>query len=91
MLAYVLLKVQPGKESGVACEVVKTKGVTEAAWTYGFCDILFKVNVGSVEELNKVLLKRVRKIPGVQSTKTITVSPIPIYGSRTSAKFSRKR
>jgi DNA-binding Lrp family transcriptional regulator len=90
MLVYVLVKVQPGKESGVARETVKIEGITEAMWTYGFCDILFKVNVRSVEELNKVVLRKIRMIPGVRSTETIIVSPIPIYGSRPSAKFSRK-
>lgn len=90
MLAYVLLKTEPGRESEAASEVVKIKGITEAAWTYGFCDMLFKVNVGSTEELNKVVLNKVRRIPGVQSTKIITVSPIPIYGSRTMV-LSRKK
>ncbi len=89
MLAYVSVKVQPGKESGVARETVKVEGVTEAAWTYGFCDILFKVNVRSVEELNKVVLK-IRTTPGVRSTETIIVSPIPIYGSRPSTELSRR-
>jgi DNA-binding Lrp family transcriptional regulator len=83
MLAYVFLKARPGEENGVAREVVKIQGVTEAAWTYGFCDMLFKVNVGSVKELNEVVFNKVRRIPGVESTKTVTVSPIPIYGSRT--------
>jgi len=90
MLAYVLLKVRPGKESEVACEVVKVRGITEAAWTHGFCDILLKANVGSVEELDEIVLKTIRKIHGVQSTETMIVSPIPIYGSRPSAKFFGK-
>ena len=90
MLVYVLLKVRPRKESGVACEVVKIQGITEAAWTHGFCDILLKANVESLEELDQIVLKNIRKIPGVQSTETMIVSPIPIYGSRPSAKFPRK-
>jgi DNA-binding Lrp family transcriptional regulator len=90
-MAYVLVKVQPGKESGVAQEIVKVKGVSEAAWTYGFCDILFKVEVGSMEELDKIVLNRIRKIRGVGSTETIIVSPIPIYAARPRSKPARAR
>jgi DNA-binding Lrp family transcriptional regulator len=90
MLAYVFLKVQPGRESDVACEIVKVKEITEAAWTYGFWDILFKVNIGSTEQLNDDVLKKVRKISGVKSTESILVSPTPIYGSRPSADSFRK-
>lgn len=84
MIAYVCVKCQPTMDSDVAHEMVKIPGIIEADWTYGLCDILFKVNVRSVEELNKIVFHRVRKIPGVESTETIIVSPIPIYGSRPS-------
>ena len=85
LIAYVLVKVEPGKESGVAQEIVKIAGVTEASWTYGFCDILFRVEVSSIEELDKVVPK-VRKIRGVSSTETIIVSPIPIHAHRPAHK-----
>lgn len=91
MLAYVLVNIHPGKESGVACEVAKIKQITEAAWTYGFCDMMLDVKAESMEQLEDVVLNRIRKIPGVQSTQTITVSPIPIYASRTSADSFRKK
>ena len=82
MIAYVLVKVEPGKESGVAREIVKAKEVKEAAWTYGFCDILLKAEAESMNELDKIVFNRIRKTPGVTSTETIIVSPIPIYASR---------
>ena len=85
-MAYVAVKVSPGKENDVAGEIVKTEGVTEAAWTYGFCDILFKLEVESMQQLNNVVLKKVRKIPGVLATETIIVSPIPIYATRPADK-----
>jgi len=91
VMAYVLVKVEPGKESGVAQEIVKIKGVREAAWTYGFCDILLKAEVESMEKLDKVIFKNLRKTPGVISTETIIVSPIPIYASRPPCKTKTRR
>jgi len=91
MLAHVLVKIHPGKECAVACEVGKIKEITEAAWTYGFCDMMLNVKAESMQQLEDVVLNRIRKISGVQSTQTIAVSPIPIYASRTSADSFRKK
>jgi len=82
LIAYVLVKVEPGKESGVAREIVKAREVKEAAWTYGFCDILLKAEAPSINELDKIVFNKIRRTPGVVSTETIIVSPIPIYASR---------
>jgi len=91
MLACILVKIHPGKGCGVACEVGKIEEITEAAWTYGFCDMMLDVKAESMQKLQNVVLNRIRKIPGVLSTETIAVSPIPIYASRTSADSFRKK
>jgi len=91
VIAYVLVKCQPGRDSGVAQETVKIDGVIEAAWTYGFCDILLKLNVASVEKLNDIVFNKIRKMHGVESTETLMVSPIPIYGRRPSRTPARMR
>jgi DNA-binding Lrp family transcriptional regulator len=91
LIAYVLVKVEPGKENVVAREIVKAKEVREAAWTYGFCDILLKAEAASINELDKIVFNRIRKTPGVLSTETIIVSPIPIYASRPASKTETKR
>jgi len=86
VIAYVLVKVEPGKESGVAQEIVRVKSVKEAAWTYGFCDILLKAEVESMPDLDKIVFNKLRRTPGVISTETIIVSPIPIYAPRPPGK-----
>jgi len=91
VIAYVLVKVEPGKESGVAREVVKIGQVTEASWTYGFCDILFRVEAISIEELDRIVFSKMRKIRGVAGTETIIVSPIPIHTSRPAHRIGTKR
>ncbi len=91
MMGYVLVKVKPGKESGVAQEIVRVKEIREAAWTYGFCDILLKTEVKSIQDLDRIVLKRLRNTPGVASTETMIVSPIPIYAARPHRKRETKR
>lgn len=91
VIAYVLVKVEPGKESGVAQEIVRIKEVKEASWTYGFCDILLKAEAESIQELDKIVFNKLRKTPGVISTETIIVSPIPIYAPRPPSKTGARR
>jgi DNA-binding Lrp family transcriptional regulator len=91
MIAYVLVKVEPGKESGVAQEIVRVKEVKEAAWTYGFCDILLKAEVESMPDLDKIVFRKLRRTPGVISTETIIVSPVPIFAPRPPGKMRARR
>ncbi|MFH0848869.1 MAG: Lrp/AsnC ligand binding domain-containing protein [archaeon] len=86
VIAYSMVKVEPGRESGVAQEILKIDGVREASWTSGFCDIMFRAEAGSVKELGRTVLKRVRKTPGVVRTETVVVSPIPICARRPSER-----
>ncbi len=90
-IAYGLVKVEPGKESMVAQELVKVKEVKEAAWTYGFCDILLRAEVESIEKFDRMLMNKFRRTPGVVSTEAIVVSPIPIYATRPQSKTMATR
>ncbi len=72
--AYIIVKVSPGKEADVMQELVKTNGIAEGAVTWGFSDILLKVNVDSTDELKDIVFKTIRKIEGITDTQTIIVS-----------------
>jgi len=74
VIAYVSVKVDPGKEYDVAQEIGKIDGIAEAALTYGFSDILLKVNVESIEALNELVFNKIRKIQGIKDTQTVIVS-----------------
>ncbi|MFH0848037.1 MAG: Lrp/AsnC ligand binding domain-containing protein [archaeon] len=91
VMAYVLVKVEPGKESKAAQEIVKINGVREASWTYGFCDILFRIEANSIEALDKIMLNKVRRTPGVTSTETIIVSSTPIYAPHPPGRTAGRR
>ena len=72
--AYIIVKVEPGKEGDVTQELVKINGITEGTLTWGFSDVLLKVNVESDEKLKDIVFKIIRKIPGITDTETIIVS-----------------
>ncbi len=74
VVAYVVVKVEPGREGEVTKKIVKVDGVTEGALTWGFSDILLKVNVESIDKLRDVVFNVLRKIPGINDTQTIIVS-----------------
>ncbi len=55
-------------------EMVKKKeGVEEVHSITGQYDLLVKVRVKSISDLNSLLINKIREIPGVQSTETIIV------------------
>jgi DNA-binding Lrp family transcriptional regulator len=74
VVAYIIVKVDPGREGEVTEKIVEVHGVTEGALTWGYSDILLKVNVDSIEKLRNVIFNTIRKIPGINDTQTIIVS-----------------
>ncbi len=72
--AYVIVKVYPGEENKVSQEILKIKGILEAAFTWGYSDMLLKVKTDSLEELREMIFNKLRKIPGINDTQTVIVS-----------------
>ncbi len=68
--AYILLTVETGMEYDVIDLISKVPGVREATITYGMWDVVVKVEVSSLPELDK-LVTRVRQIRGVEQTTTL--------------------
>ncbi|AJF62916.1 MAG: Transcriptional regulator, lrp family [archaeon GW2011_AR20] len=63
------------KQEHVAQEISKLEGVEEVNIMTGATDILIKVRVSSIEELNEFVIKKLRNINGVDKTQTmITLS-----------------
>lgn len=52
-------------------ELFAIEGVREVTYTTGKFDMLIKLFIKDIEELNKVVLSKLRKITGVQHTETI--------------------
>jgi len=73
MLAYVLMEV-PGKESRKVLEHLrKIDGVTEAAATYGDSDIIAKIDVPDISDLDEIIVEKIEILAGVKSTHTLIV------------------
>jgi len=71
IISYVLIKIASGKDREVFEETMKLKQVKEATLVYGECDLILKVEVEDFEELDALVFNTLRKINGVESTKTL--------------------
>lgn len=71
VVAYVFLTVKRGGENTVADEMGKMDGVLDISLLYGEYDVIAKVEKPTMEELQRFLVKNVRKIDGVDKTSTM--------------------
>ena len=74
MLAYVLAKVEAGRDREVFEEIKKLGGIQKASATYGIYDLHIEVEFDTVEELDAFVFDKVRRIPGVKETVTMIAS-----------------
>ena len=73
IVAYILVKVEAGKDNEVLEEVKKMSGVKQTALTYGFYDLHVEVSFDTMEELDKFIFDGIRKVLGVKETVTLVV------------------
>jgi len=78
VLAYVLARVEAGRDREVFSEIKKLKEIKKASATYGMYDLHIEVTVDRVEDLDAFVFDKVRKIPGVKETVTMIASEILI-------------
>lgn len=70
-IAYVLAKVEAGKDQEVLKEVKKKPGVTKATPTYGVYDLHVEVSFNTMDELDKFIFDEIRRVPGIKETVTL--------------------
>ena len=66
--AFILAKVESGKDGDVLKEVNKTAGVQHATPTYGEYDLHVDVAFKTKEELDAFIFDKIRRIEGVRET-----------------------
>jgi Lrp/AsnC family transcriptional regulator for asnA, asnC and gidA len=71
IVAYVLAKVEAGKDEEVVEVVRKLSGVQHAVPTYGVYDLHVEVSFETMEELDSFVFDKIRKIPGIKETITL--------------------
>jgi DNA-binding Lrp family transcriptional regulator len=70
-VAYVLAKVEAGKDQDVLKEVRKIPGVQSAIPTYGVYDLHVEASYNTMDELDRFIFDKIRRIPGIKETVTL--------------------
>ena len=72
-IVYVLVQCTIGHEMEVLRDLVKLDLVKEAKGTFGYYDILVKIEAPSEKEIEKTITKKIRKVKNVNTTTTLSV------------------
>ncbi len=74
VLAYVLAKIEAGKDKEVIYEIKKLKEVQKASATYGIYDLIIELEFENIEDLDEFVFDKLRKMSGVKETVTVIAS-----------------
>ena len=72
-IAYVLVQSTIGHEMEVLSDILKIDLVKEAKGTFGYYDILVKIEASSEKEIEMVITKKIRDVKNVNTTTTLSV------------------
>ena len=72
--AYVLVKIDTGREEEIFKKIKGFPEVKKANVTFGMCDIVIETAFENIEDLDNFLFSKLRKIPGVTETTSIISS-----------------
>jgi DNA-binding Lrp family transcriptional regulator len=72
--AYVLAKVEAGKERETLEKIKTVDGVDKAKTTFGTWDLVIEVSFESIGELDKFVFHNLRIIPQVKESMTVICS-----------------
>lgn len=74
VMAYILAKIEAGREDEIFERIKALSDVRRAALTFGVYDMVIVVEFGRVEDLDEFLFAKLRKIPGIVETISMIVS-----------------
>ena len=74
LLAYILITVKSGSEREFLKEISEFKEVVEANLVIGENDIVIKINVKDISQLDKFLTDKLRVLPDVFLTTTMIIT-----------------
>ena len=72
-IAFVLVQSTIGHEIEVLHDLLKIQYVKEATGTFGYYDILVKIEAETEKEIEKIITKKIRKVKNVNTTTTLSV------------------
>jgi len=71
--AYILIQTEVGVVGSVAAEVGGVKGVTSAETVTDPYDVIARAEARNLDELGKLVVRRVQDVPGITRTLTCPV------------------
>lgn len=74
MKAFVLAKLQPGKEQKAVQKIRAIEGVTEVFMTFGGWDVILAAEADTVDKLSGLIVSQVRGVDGVAGTETLVTT-----------------
>ena len=74
--AHVLVRVEPGLDKDVVKNVKKMPQVKEVVTVYGEYDLIIKIEVEDLMDLDTFIFDRIRTIGGIESTTTLISTKI---------------
>lgn len=77
---YILINCDLGSEVDIIKELMKIPEVKEVRGTYGVYDIFVKVEGDTKESMETIVTHKIRRIPKIRST--VTLTPILAQGGR---------
>ncbi len=78
--AYVLLKVKAGSEREVVTRLDSLKEVAEVSELYGDWDVIARLGLQKLEDLDRILTEKVRSISGIENSSTMIVAEYVKWG-----------
>jgi DNA-binding Lrp family transcriptional regulator len=71
-IGFVLISTAPAKEHEVYSELLRVKGIVELHPLFGEYDLIAKVEAEDFNALGQLVVDKIRAVPGVIDTKTLT-------------------
>ena len=72
--AYIMMKMQVGMGDQVIEEIKKLDEVKEADATYGSYDLVIKVSFRTIEDMDRFIFEKIRRIKGINETSSMIVA-----------------
>lgn len=74
VIAYIMMKMQVGMDEQVLGEIKKLEHVEEANATYGSYDLVIKVKFRTIEDLDRFIFEKIRRVKGITETSSMIVA-----------------
>ena len=71
-----LVRLNTGKEKQTLKSIKETKGVAHVSAVYGRWDLVVDIEAEDLTEMSRIVVDKIRSIPGVSSTETLVTTAI---------------